>query len=68
MEKLLTPRQVAELLEVRPRTLESWRVSGDGPPFVRVGVGSRGPVRYRRADLERWLAARVRVSTTGARP
>jgi excisionase family DNA binding protein len=47
---LLTPREVSELLQVRPRTLEDWRSRRNGPalPFVRLGRA----VRYRRADVE----------------
>lgn len=38
--------------------------TGDGPPFVKWG--SR--VLYRRCDVDRWLAERVRRSTTEPRP
>ena len=50
---LLTPRETAELLHVRPRTLEDWRSRATGPalPFVRLGRA----VRYRRADVERLI-------------
>lgn len=51
---LLTPRQVAELLHVTPRTLEDWRCRrGVELPFVKLG----GVVRYRRADVERLIEA-----------
>lgn len=32
-------------------TLQNKRVSGGGPPFIK-----RGKVRYRRADVDKWLA------------
>lgn len=41
-------------------TLEKLRVSGDGPPFVKLGR----VVRYRVPDLSDWLAARVVNSTS----
>jgi hypothetical protein len=44
-----------------PATLAKWRVSGDGPKFVRVG---RTP-RYRGSDINAWLASRT-VSQTSA--
>jgi predicted DNA-binding transcriptional regulator AlpA len=58
--KLLDPPAVADLLGVKRATLATWRWRGDGPPFVRVG--SR--VRYSPADLDDWLAARRRCSTS----
>lgn len=41
-------------------TLEKMRVTGDGPPFVKLGRA----VRYRMADLESYLAVRVKHSTS----
>ena len=46
-----------------PTTLAKWRVSGEGPKFVRVG---RTP-RYRGSDINVWLASRT-VSHTNAIP
>lgn len=42
------------------RTLERWRQTGDGPRYILVGR----VVRYRRSDLDAWLASRVRLSTS----
>ena len=53
--ELLTPEQVAEMLQVHPGTLENWRVRGEGPPFVKLGNKRRSPVRYRRKDVEDWI-------------
>lgn len=47
----LSTRQAAELLGLSPRTLERYRGSGEGPPFMRMGRG----VRYSRADLDAWM-------------
>ncbi len=55
-DEFLTDEQLHTLLKVDERTTLRWRTSGDGPPFVRVGPRR---VLYRRADLERWLAART---------
>lgn len=50
----LTERQAADHLGVSPGTLANWRSSGAvRVPFVRLGRA----VRYRRSDLERFLAA-----------
>lgn len=53
MSELLTPVEVCELLKVRPRTLEDWRLGRSGPnlPFVRLGR----TVRYRRDDVQRLI-------------
>ena len=52
-------RRAAAWLCLSARTLDGYRVSGDGPAFHRFG----NRVRYRRADLEEW-AARRRATTT----
>lgn len=51
---LLTERQVAELLGVRPHTLAVWR-STRKVPLLYVKVGKA--VRYRRRDVEAFLQA-----------
>jgi hypothetical protein len=38
------------------RTAQRWRVTGDGPPFVRVGPRR---VIYRLSDCEAWAATRT---------
>lgn len=45
----------AAYLGLSPRTLEKWRVLGDGPPYSRLG-GRR--VVYYLADLDAWLMSR----------
>ena len=52
-------RRAAVYLGLSPRTLDGYRVSGDGPAFHRFG----NRVRYCRADLDEWAAKR-RASTT----
>lgn len=63
--ELVAQEDAARLLAVSPRTLEAWRVSGGGPPFVRL---SRRAIRYRRVDLEAWIAERVVSSTSELLP
>ena len=46
------PSEAAKRLGVSPRTLASWRSSGRGPGFVRVGGRL---VRYRLLDLSAYL-------------
>ncbi|MDE0371073.1 MAG: helix-turn-helix domain-containing protein [Rhodospirillales bacterium] len=49
----------AAYLGLSPRTLDGYRVNGDGPAFHRFG----NRVRYHRPDLDAW-AARRRATTT----
>lgn len=60
--ELMTTAQAAELLQVKPQTLEQWRWRGCGPRFVKVGRSCR----YRRADLDAYLTGRTFESTTTA--
>ncbi len=55
-DEFLSDAQLCELMHVVPRTTARWRVSGDGPPFVRAGASR---VLYRRSDVDAWLAART---------
>ena len=56
----LNPREAAACLGLSTRTLERYRVSGDGPVFVKLG----GRVRYLRDDLDAWVRSRRRKSTS----
>ncbi len=60
--ELMTTAQAAELLQVKPTTLEQWRWRGCGPRFVKVGRSCR----YRRGDLDTYLSVRTYESTTAA--
>lgn len=48
---LLTTAQLAELLQVPPRTIDDWAYRGTGPRYSRVGKARR----YLLRDVERWL-------------
>ena len=56
----LSTRQAAALLGLSPRTLERYRVTGGGPPFLTYC--SR--VHYLRSDLDAWALAGRRLSTS----
>ena len=58
---LLDDKAAAAMLDVSPGTLSVWRSTGRyALPFLKIGR----KVRYRRADHDAWLAARL--SETGA--
>lgn len=59
----LSTTLAAAFLGLSPRTLDRYRVTGEGPEFYRFG--SR--IRYRREDLETWAAARRMRSTSDDR-
>jgi excisionase family DNA binding protein len=53
---LIDTRQLAENLQIPPRTLDQWAYLGKGPAFIRVGRHRR----YRQADVEAWLDSQTR--------
>lgn len=57
-ERLLTARDVAELLSVSAETVLRWTRRGDLPGFRLPG----GALRYRLEELEAWLEARETTS------
>lgn len=50
----------ASYLRLGKSTLDRFRVTGDGPVYVKLG----GAVRYRQSDLDAWLESRVTRSTS----
>jgi len=56
----LDTREAAAHLGLSTRTLDRYRVSGDGPVFLKFG----GRVRYLREDLDAWVWTRRRKSTS----
>lgn len=60
MSELLNTVQAASRLNLSPSTLNKARLTGDGPPFIKLGTS----VRYRPEDLDAWVAAQVRRSTS----
>ena len=65
VEEFLRTSEAAEFIKVSPRTLESWRAKEEEPRFVRVG---KRLVRYRKSDLQDWLARQSHdMNTEGVR-
>lgn len=58
---LLTPRQVAEKLQVSTEALRDWRDKGVGPRFIKLC----GQIRYRSTDLDTYIDENTRASTHG---
>ena len=60
-DALLFTVEVGFLTGLSPRSIEAPRLRGGGPVFIQVTPKA---VRYRRRDLDAWLDARVRKSTS----
>jgi excisionase family DNA binding protein len=61
IDPMLDEAAAAEMLGVRPQTLSVWRLTGRySLPFCKVGRA----VRYRRSDLDAFIASRT-VTNTG---
>ncbi len=58
----LSNAEAAEYLGLKAATLNKWRVYGAGPPFLKVGR----LIRYRKSDLDAYLAGRLVRSTAEA--
>lgn len=57
---LISPEIAARNLGVTENCLAKWRCCGGGPKFVKIGRR----IRYRRVDLDAFIGARVRASTS----
>ena len=63
MERLLTPEELAEVLQVPLATLRRWREQRNGPPAHKVGKH----LRFAASDVEAWLANRRDAERVAAR-
>src|SRR5262245_37871206 len=59
-DPLLSDRDVATLTGRARPTLQKDRLRGDGIPFIKIGRH----VRYRRSDVNTWIAGRKAFSST----
>jgi predicted DNA-binding transcriptional regulator AlpA len=60
MTRLLTERDASQWLGLSVRTLQKWRLQGDGPKFLKLGHA----VRYDPADLQVYMDSVRRRSTS----
>ncbi len=60
IEKLLTGREAAAILNLSEQTLRIHRIKGGGVKYVKVGR----LVRYRQTDIEAYLNARTFENTS----
>lgn len=55
-DRYLTTKEAARVLGISHRTMEGWRLTGEGPPFCRAG---RRRVLYSLLALKDYLAERT---------
>ena len=51
VERLLTTKQLADVLGFAPKTLSNQRILGTGIPFIKIG----NAVRYKTSDIETYI-------------
>jgi predicted DNA-binding transcriptional regulator AlpA len=56
----LTPKEAAAYIKSSTSTLAKKRLFGGGPRYLKIGQS----VRYLKADLDAWMLADARVSTS----
>ncbi|WJY20086.1 helix-turn-helix domain-containing protein [Alteriqipengyuania flavescens] len=59
-ERCWTEIEVADRLNLSVRTLQGWRLRGEGPHFLKFGRS----VRYSSAAIESWVCEQERASTS----
>jgi predicted DNA-binding transcriptional regulator AlpA len=58
--KLLTSKEAAQFWRVSTSFLAKARMTGNGPPFIKIGRS----VRYSEATLLQWMKSQQRLSTS----
>lgn len=56
---LLRERDAADYIGVSDYTLQKWRWRSIGPRFVRIGGAHGRAIRYRKSDLDAYIAQNV---------
>ncbi len=59
--ELIPETEAADFLDLTPRSMQSMRQRGGGPPFFRLSARC---VKYTRYRLKSWYDARMRSSTS----
>jgi DNA-binding transcriptional MerR regulator len=60
--KLLSTKQVSEILNLPESTLRYWRCAGLGPSYVKLG----GRIKYDEADVHAYVQANKRIPSVRA--
>ena len=57
---LYDTREAASYVRLSKNTLERFRLTGEGPTYLKLG----GAVRYRQSDINAWLESRLTKTTS----
>ena len=57
---LLHEKEVARLLNISPKTLQNWRVKGQGPTYIKMGYS----VRYEPSVIQEYILHHRKSSTS----
>jgi predicted DNA-binding transcriptional regulator AlpA len=60
-DEMLTPDEAAAVLKMSKSWLAKARLTGNGPPYHKLG----GSIRYSRTALLQWIKANLHMSTSG---
>ena len=60
-DRLLKPKQVAELIGYKTDTLNHWRWKGIGPKFEKLETGV---IRYKETEVIKWIESQSIESKT----
>ena len=59
-DRLLTPKEIADILRVSLSWLAKARMRGDGPPYLKIGRA----IRYPESALQQWMKSQMHLSTS----
>jgi predicted DNA-binding transcriptional regulator AlpA len=59
-KRLSTTKEIAALYGLGYSTVTKWRLTGEGPPYIKIGR----KVMYSPPDVEEWLESKRRTSTS----
>ncbi len=61
---LMTPPQLATIMQTTTDQLQTMRETGDGPTFVKLGDGAKAPVRYPVGQYREWISKHTYSNTS----
>jgi predicted DNA-binding transcriptional regulator AlpA len=56
--KLLSKKQVAQIVQMHPESVMRLSREGKFPQFIKVGTGTGAAVRFVESDIEEWIKQR----------
>ena len=56
---MLDVKALSQYLQVKPGTIRSWTSSGS-IPYVKLGPGEKGVVRYPQEEIDKWIKGNLR--------